>query len=370
MIEDVPELEENHLPFAHGIEVELQVINRDGTWIKGEDILQVFDRLVANAKSLLDKRIRSARVESVRRKFKQSSQTEEGERGSRVVALYESPDGTPKEYTLLGHDPNVTSLTWILEVATPPCTSLEELAWWVQTLVVISYDSLPKETRAILVSTGLNPAQEYLKNLSFGEHHHILGPDVNEEIKIAVYNMIRNFIPHLIALSVNSPFENKKPTDEVHLDEEGRVRAPKCKRSIRLLRNATQLGPINEFEHIPYLTSHDKEGFAKHVNRSFARMVDLYPFTDYGTIELRVFDTQLSVPRRVGLAIILQALALKAKRMVESKERIPDVGPAVLSVNRASALSAGLWGPFRPSDALKDKEFTRIYNHVVDDNGN
>ena len=361
--------EEMQLPFPHGIEVELQVIRKDGTWIRGENILQVFDKIVSSAKSLLDKKIRTSDVESVKRKYKQSAQTEEGERGSRIVAAYEDPTGEPKEYTLLGHDPNVTSLTWILEVATPPCTTLEELAWWIQTLIAISQESLPTDAQAILVSTGLNPTQEYLRNLSFGEHHHILDPSVDETTKLAVYNMIRNFLPHLIALSVNSPFENKRPTDEVDVSGEGKVRAPRCKRSIRLLRNTTQMGPTNEFELIPYLSGTDKEAFARHVNRSYARMVDMYPFTDYGTVEIRVFDTQLSIPRRMGLALILQALALKAKKMVYSGETIPDVGPKSLAANRESAVAAGLWGPFRPSSAAKESDYVRIYNSQITDDG-
>ena len=361
---------EMQLPFPHGIEVELQVIRKDGTWIRGEDILQVFDKIVSSAKGLLDKKIRTSSVESVKKKYKQSAQTEEGERGSRIVASYEDPNGESKEYTLLGHDPNVTSLTWILEVATPPCTTLEELAWWIQTLIAISQEALPTDSKAILISTGLNPTQEYLRNLSFGEHHHILSPSTDEKTKIAVYNMIRNFIPHFIALSVNSPFENKKPTDEVTVSEDGRVRAPRCKRSIRLFKNTTQMGPTNEFELIPYLRGTDKEAFARHVNRSYARMVDMYPFTDYGTIEIRVFDTQLSIPRRMGLALLLQALALKAKRMVERGESIPDVGPKTLAANRESALSAGLWGPFRPGEGAKDSNYVRIYNHQITDEGN
>ncbi|MFW9787269.1 MAG: glutamate-cysteine ligase family protein [Candidatus Thorarchaeota archaeon] len=360
---------EMQLPFPHGIEVELQVIRKDGTWIRGEDILQVFDKIVSSAKSLLDKKIRASSVESVKRKYKLSAQTEEGERGSRIVATYDNPNGEATEYTLLGHDPNVTSLTWILEVATPPCTTLEELAWWVQTLIAISQESLPVDSKAVLVSTGLNPTQEYLRNLSFGEHHHILGKSTDERTKIAVYNMLRNFLPHLIALSVNSPFENKKPSDEVTISEDGRVRAPRCKRSIRLFRNTTQMGPTNEFELIPYLRGSDKEAFARHVNRSYARMVDMYPFTDYGTIEVRVFDTQLSIPRRMGLALLLQALALKAKRMVERGETIPDVGPKTLAANRASALSAGLWGPFRPSEKTMESDYVRIYNHQIADDG-
>ncbi len=367
MVSSTEDATEMELPFPHGIEVELQVIRKDGTWIRGENVLNIFDKIVSSAKGLLDKKIRSSSVASVREKYGQSAQTEEGERGSRIVATYQDPSGNSKEYTLLGHDPNVTSLTWILEIATPPCTTLEELAWWVQTLIAISYESLPKDSQAILVSTGLNPTQEYLRNLSFGEHHHILSPSIDEKTKIAVYNMIRNFIPHLIALSVNSPFENKAPSDEIVVDNEGKVRAPKCKRSIRLFRNTTQMGPTNEFELIPHIQDSDKDAFAKHVNRSYARMVDMYPFTDYGTIELRVFDTQLSIPRRMGLALILQALALKAKRMTEQGETVPDIGPKTLSVNRASAVAAGLWGPFRPSDG-KD-EYHKIYNHQITDNG-
>jgi len=360
---------EMQLPFPHGIEVELQVIRRDGTWIRGEEILQVFDEIVSSAKGLLEKKIRSSVLESVKRKYKQSAQTEEGERGSRIVALYEDPNGEIKEYTLLGHDPNVTSLTWILEVATPPCTTLEELAWWIQTLIAISQDALPVDSNAILISTGLNPTQEYLRNLSFGEHHHILSSSTDEKTKIAVYNMIRNFLPHLIALSVNSPFESKKPSDEVLISEDGRLKAPRCKKSIRLFRNTTQMGPTNEFEFIPYLRGSDKESFARHVNRSYARMVDMYPFTDYGTIEIRVFDTQLSIPRRMGLALILQALAFKAKKMVERGEPIPDVGAKALAANRDSALSAGLWGPFRAGGEGKETNYLKMYNYQITDVG-
>ncbi len=361
--------EETELPFSHGIEVELQVIKRDGSWIQGEEILSVFDRVVSRTKGALDKRIQTAQIASVKRKYKQSTQTEEGERGSRIVARYEAPDGTVREYTLIGHDPNVTSITWILEVATPPCTTIEELAWWVQTLIAVSYDSIPPDTQAIMVSTGLNPTQEYLKNLSFGEHHHILGSEVPPDVRIGVYNMIRNFIPHLIALSVNSPFESKMPTDVVELDDKGNTRAPKCKRSIRLLKNTTQLGPTSQFELIPYMKTPDKDAFAKHVNRSFARMVDMYPFTDYNTIELRVFDTQLSIPRRVGIALLLQALALKAKKMVERGVDIPDVGSDCLSANRENAVVAGMWGPFRTSKSKDSNEFIDVYNRQIDESG-
>jgi hypothetical protein len=73
-ISDAPEMQ---LPFPHGIEIELQVIRKDGTWIRGEDILEIFDKIVSSAKGLLDKKIRSSSVATVRKKYEQSSQTEE-----------------------------------------------------------------------------------------------------------------------------------------------------------------------------------------------------------------------------------------------------------------------------------------------------
>ncbi len=361
--------DETPLPFPHGIEMELQVIRRDGVWISGEDILKIFDEIVSQSKNRLEERVSRARVRSVREKYQHSSQTEEGTRGSRIIVRYRDPAGDYRDFTLLGHDPNVTSLTWILEVATPPCTTVEELAWWTQTLLAVAHEALPAGQPVILISTGLNPTQEYLRNLSFGEHHHILGPSIDMETRLAVYNMIRNFLPHLIALTVNSPFEKKRPTDEVGIDDRGRLRAPRCKRSIRLLKNTTQLGPTNAFEFIPYMTGPDKEFFARHVNRSPARMVDIYPFTDYETIEIRMFDSQLSVPRRIAVALLLQALALKAKRMVERGERVPDVGAETLTANRESAIAAGLWGPFYTSKNDVESEFIRMYNHSIDDNG-
>ena len=49
MMSSTKDTEEMDLPFPHGIEVELQVIRKDGTWIRGENILDVFDKIVSSA---------------------------------------------------------------------------------------------------------------------------------------------------------------------------------------------------------------------------------------------------------------------------------------------------------------------------------
>ncbi|GAH01268.1 unnamed protein product, partial [marine sediment metagenome] len=51
----------------------------------------------------------------------------------------------------------------------------------------------------------------------------------------------------------------------------------------------------------------------------------------------------------------------------ERGEIVPDIGAKTLAANRSSAVSAGLWGPFRPSE--EKNEYHTIYNHQITDNG-
>ncbi len=229
-----------------------------------------------------------------------------------------------------------------------------ELAWWLHTILKLSHDSLPAGVK--LIMTGLNPLMEYQQGLSFGDHHHIGVPDPN--LRLAIYNLIRAFIPHLVAISVNSPFVNGRPTDAVML-KDGRLQAPGCVRSIRLQLNVRQLGPDDPQHYIPYLKSLDEDFFERTIGRTPARMCDMYPFTKYGTVEVRFFDCQVSVIRKVALAILLQAIALKAKKLYEVGEKIPEIDSETLIKNRRAAIRWGLTGPFFKPKNLE--EFTKKY---------
>ncbi len=282
-------------------------------------------------------------------------------RGETLIISYTLPDGKKIDVELLGRDPHIGTITWILEIATPPCDNLEELAWWLHTLFKLSHDSLPAGVK--LITTGLNPLMEYQQGLSFGDHHHIGIPDT--KLRIAVYNLIRAFIPHLIALSVNSPFVNGRPTDAVML-KDGKLQAPGCVRSVRLQLNVRQLGPDDPQHYIPHLKSLDEEFFEKTIGRTPARMCDMYPFTKYGTVEARFFDCQISVIRKIALAALLQAIALKAKKLLETKEEIPEIDSETLIKNRRSAIRWGLTGPFfKPKDleliVKRHPDFARMY---------
>ena len=360
------------LPYTHGIEVELQVLNDDGTWISGEAIVDIFNDIITRAKEIIEESAAKSEVSVIHERFLGLKIVEKDpKKGTKIVVKYKLKDGRVKEFDIMSRDPHIATVTYILEVVTPPCDYLEELAWWIHILVSSAEKSLPAEKGVILVSTGLNPTVDYFKGLSFGEHHHILGPEVPSEEKLAVYNLLRNFIPHIIALTVNSPIVNGKPTDEIRELPDGRIRAPRCIRSIRLQMNCAQLGPCSDREYIPYMIRASPDEFALNVNRDPPRMVDMYPFTDYGTIELRCVDTQLSIPRRIGIAAIIQAIALKASKLYKAGRQIPDVGKKSIVQNRERAVSAGLWGRFEKPEGLEkiDPEFAAYYSYKIGPDG-
>ncbi|MHA1847118.1 MAG: hypothetical protein ACTSXU_05695, partial [Promethearchaeota archaeon] len=86
-----------------------------------------------------------------------------------------------------------------------------------------------------------------------------------------------------------------------------------------------------------------------------------YPFTNYNTIEIRVFDTQLSLLRRINIVLLIEALCLKAARLLENNVEIPCVNSAILIANREKAIKFGLHGKFIP-DTLLSRSFGIIYN--------
>jgi len=73
---------------------------------------------------------------------------------------------------------------------------------------------------------------------------------------------------------------------------------------------------------------------------------------DNYTTEIRISDSQPSVARRIGIAMIIQAVALKAKKMAESGEIDPSLKRAMKASNRdlfgmkKVAVQGGSW--FKP----------------------
>ncbi len=356
-----------YLPFSHGMEMELIVCHtKDGTYLEGDDMTHTMKEMVNDATQIFKQLINYERddfpymPEYIRNKIcKMPYNRTDIEKGFLCCIDYQIENSYANQVVpvdMFGRDGNVTMATFILELVTPPCQYAEELAYWAGTLFNVAKATLPRGYS--IMSTAMNPTmKEYIRGLSHSDHHHC-GSFSSDQEKVQCYSMVRNFIPHIIALSVNSPILNSKPTDVIKskiVDGKPRYTAPKCIRSIRLLNNSTMLSDSTDpKKYLPYLSGvngvdADQQlllsttGYASLYD---ARFQDVFPFTKYGTIELRICDAQISICRRIGIAMLVETMYYKARKLLSAGIYVPDVNSETICLNRKMAIERGLIGLF------------------------
>jgi carboxylate-amine ligase len=162
----------------------------------------------------------------------------------------------------------------------------------------------------------------------FGQHVHIGCPDPDSALFL-LHSMSR-FIPHFIALSASSPYVQGVDTG-FH--------------SARL--NSVFAFPLSG--RAPFVLTWD--GFEEYFSKMVATGVvnsmkdfywDIRPKPGYGTIEVRVMDTPLSIERAAAIACYIQALA---RHLLVDKPFIPKEDDyLVYTFNRFEACRFGLGG--------------------------
>jgi len=365
------------LPFTHGIEMELIVADDNGDYPPGDEMVFRMKEIVKDAIRIMDQILYEGRSDFlpvpdyIREKvLARPYGKEDIEKGYVMDIRYSLPDGNVVDIDTFGRDGNVTAVTYILELVTPPCKYVEELAYWASTLFLLAKNTLPNDLH--IIASAINPAaKEYMRGLSQADHSH-LGSFQSELEKVQAYCMIRNFIPHIIALTCNSPIINNKPTDEIKVVN-NRITAPNCVRSLRLKNNTTMLSNNDPKHFIPYLTNSDQDSvnhFLQVVQKASledGRFQDVFPFTDWGTIEVRVSDAQISICRRIGIALLIQTMCYKARKLLEKGVWVPDAGSETIAYNRKTSIERGLISLFRPQNlsreqlAQYDKDFAEQY---------
>ena len=353
------------LPFTHGIEMELIIADDDGNYPPGEEMVFRMKEIVKDAIKIMTEIIYEGRddflpiPDFIRSKILAKPFGKDDIEKGYVMDIRYKLGETSVDIDTFGRDGNVTAITYILELVTPPAEFVEELAYWASTLFLLAKTTLPKDIH--IIASGINPASAvYMRGLSQADHHHY-GSFNSDMEKIQAYCMIRNFIPHLVALSCNSPIINNKPTDDVKIIR-NRITAPNCIRSLRLKNNTTMLSNNDPKHYIPYLTSMDQNSqnyFLQVVQKASledSRFQDVFPFTDWGTIEVRICDAQISICRRIGLGLILQALLYKTRKLLQKGVWVPDAGSETITLNRQGAIERGLISLFRTSpDISREK---------------
>ncbi|AMO23403.1 YbdK family carboxylate-amine ligase [Ramlibacter solisilvae] len=129
----------------------------------------------------------------------------------------------------------------------------------------------------------------------FGQHVHVGCPDADSAL-LMLHRMSR-YIPHFIALSASSPYVQGQDTqfDSARLNSV--FAFPMSGRAPFTLRWC-------EFE--KFFNKTTRTGVVKSMKDFYW---DIRPKPEYGTIEIRVFDTPLTIDRAAALAGLVQSLA-------------------------------------------------------------
>lgn len=133
--------------------------------------------------------------------------------------------------------------------------------------------------------------------LVYGLHIHVGIPD--PELAIVLMNQVRSWLPHLLALSANSPFWA------------GRLTGIKSYRSVvwrRIFRSGIpEIFPSRyDFEH--YV---EQLVLAGHIDDGRRIWWDIRPHAAYPTLEFRVCDMPATIDDTIALAALCQALIVK-----------------------------------------------------------
>ena len=163
----------------------------------------------------------------------------------------------------------------------------------------------------------------------FGQHVHVGCASADEALFLL--HALNRYVPHFIALSASSPFSQGVDT----LFDSSRLNSvfafPLSGRAPFVLR-------WEEFADV-YFAKMEATGVVKSMKDFYW---DIRPKPEYGTIELRVCDTPLTVERAAALACYLQALC---RHLLERNEPPPEEDDyLVYTYNRFQACRFGLDG--------------------------
>src|SRR5438045_754522 len=165
-------------------------------------------------------------------------------------------------------------------------------------------------------------------NLIFGLHVHVGIPD--REVAIAVMNQARYFLPHLYALSVNSPFwlgqnTGLKAYRQMIFERFPRTGIPHAFHS------------LSEYE--DYLKLLVTTGCIDNAKKIWWD-IRLHPFFD--TIEFRTCDAQSRVEDTIALAALMQAIVLKLHKLRRQNVTFRSYPRRLIDENRWRASRYGL----------------------------
>ena len=167
-------------------------------------------------------------------------------------------------------------------------------------------------------------------NLIFGLHVHVGIPDRQEGIDLM--NQARYFLPHLYALSTNSPF---------WLDENTGLKAYRQMIFERFPRTGIPDAFESLSEYDDYLALLVATGCIDNAKKIWWD-IRLHPF--FNTIEFRICDAQTRVDDTIALAAMMQAIVYKLRKLLRQNTTFRMYKRRLLDENRWRASRYGIDG--------------------------
>ena len=189
-------------------------------------------------------------------------------------------------------------------------------------------------------------------NLIFGLHVHV-GLDDRDEA-IAIYNSARYFLPHLLALSVSSPFFNGRKTG---------LRSTRALIFKRLPRTGIpeRFFSYKEFE--DFIATLVKTGCIDDGRRVWW---DLRPHPVYNTLEFRVCDLPSRVDDTVTIAAAVQAIVAKLAWLHRKNLTFNVYRTAMMDENKWRAARYGVRGKLIDWGKKEEVPYRYLAEELID----
>ena len=199
-------------------------------------------------------------------------------------------------------------------------------------------------------------------NLIFGLHVHVGIPD--REVALQIMNMARYFLPHIFAISTNSPFWLGSNTGFKSY-------------RVKLFERFPRTGIPDPFESLSeyedYLKLLVKTGCIDNAKKIWWD-VRLHPF--FNTIEFRVCDAQMRIDETIALTALCQAIVAKLHKLLTQNLSFRIYRTRLINENRWRASRYGIDGKmidFGKQEEVPTRaliaELLEFIDDVVDDLG-
>jgi carboxylate-amine ligase len=185
------------------------------------------------------------------------------------------------------------------------------------------------------------------RNNTFALHTHYAVR--GREKAIYLYNRLREYVPHTLALSVNSPFWQGEITD---------MQSSRILIFSRSIHRAGLPAPLLSWdEYADYVDFEQRSGAIKKLGEIWW---DVRPAPRIGTVELRACDAQTEPWRTEALLTLTAALCDSLKEEYESGELRPIRPSREIEENKWSAQRYGMEGEFVDHDSHESTPTRRV----------